>query len=274
MVTLQFVRNSDSETIIDNSYTPMAYMETRIGYPLLSFVSDTVIDDISAGTANHSYWGLVDVQATHNLYTASCVQSMFKKIFDRVKPGTAMDMVTFERVMIDFGLEIPTYSIAAAKDKQGKELICDFYFCINANESHSIIEQLCTAELYHLVKTGRIIKRCERCGKLFIPKKADEKYCIRRSEEYPDKNCKQAAKYEKQLQRERGTESARVYKSINTMLSRRAKNAVLAEKEQAETILFSFRDGAVEWKKRMKAGDAQEDEYIKWLNSFKKRKQK
>lgn len=271
MVTLQFVRGLDCEIIIDNSRSPITYKETHVGYPMLSFVSDIEIEDILVESVPHLYWGLFDVQASHNAYTAKCIQSMFRKIFDRVPAGEAMDIDTFERAMIDFGIEVPAYSVCAFTDKQGKERICDMYFCISADETRNIVEQLCTAELYHLVKGGRIIKRCVHCGKLFVPNKADEKYCIRRSKEYPQKNCRQAAKLQKQLQRERSRESVRLYKSINTMLSRRAKNAIPAEQEKALSALFSFRDAAVIWKNRLKAGEAQESEYIVWLSSYKKR---
>lgn len=187
MVTLQFVRGMNCEMIIDNSHNPVACKETQVGYPMLSFVSDIEIEDILVDKINHTYWGLVDVLTAHNAYTAKRIQSLFRKIFERMSPGAAMDITSFERAMIDFGLEVPTYSISSFMDDYGKELICDMYFCIPAAESRNIIEQLCTAELYHLVKTGRVIKRCERCGNLFVPKKVDEKYCIRRSKDYPEK---------------------------------------------------------------------------------------
>ena len=274
MVTLQFVRCTDCEIIIDNSHIPVTHKKTRVGNPMLSFVSDVEIEDILVDKVSHLYWELVDVLATHNAYTAKRIQSIYRQIFDRIPSGKAMDIATFEKAMIDFGIEVPTYSVASITDSQGKELVCDMYFCINTAESRSIVEQLCTAELYHLLKTGRIIKRCEHCGKLFVPNKADEKYCIRSSKEYPGKNCKQAVKYGKQLQRERGEESVRIYKSINTMLSKRARDATIAEKEQAQTILYSFRNEAAILKRKLKNGDIQEKEYIEWLNSFKKRGKK
>lgn len=269
MVILQFIRGTDWETIIDSTDSHKGFKQTYIGYPLFSFVYDTVID-ILGDKVSHLYWGASDVQIYQNNFTAQVTQQIFKKIFDRTTTGSAMGLAEFEQAVIDFGLEVPTYSIS--KDKEGN--IYDSYFCFQAQDARSIVDQLCTAELYHLVKNGRIIKRCEHCGKLFSPQKADEKYCIRRSKEYPNKNCKEAAKYEKQLQRERSSQSARLYKSINTMLSRRAKDATLAEKERAQAALYSFRNDAVDWKEKVKKGEAQESEYITWLNSFKKRGKK
>lgn len=269
MVILQFIRGTNWETIIDSTENRKAFKQVYAGYPLFSFVCDTIID-VSVDTVSHLYWGASDVQAHQNNFSAQMTQRMFKKIFDRVPAGSAMDIVEFERAMIDFSIEVPTYSVSADTDGN----IYDSYFCFEAQEGRSIVEQLCAAELYHLVKNGRVIKRCERCGKLFAPNRANEKYCIRKSKEHPGKNCGEAAIYEKKLQREHTSQSARLYKSINTMLGKRAKDATLAEKKQAEDTLFSFRDGAIEWKKRLKAGEVQECEYIDWLNSFKRRKQK
>lgn len=266
MVILQFIRGTDWETIIDSTDSGQALKRTRIGYPLFSFVYDAVID-ILKDTVSHTYWGASDVQTYQNIATAQMAQRIFKMILDRITIGSTMGLAEFEQVMIDFCLEVPTYSISADDDGN----IYDSYFCFEAQDARSIVEQLCTAELYHLVKNGRIIKRCERCGKLFSPQKTDEKYCIRKSKEYPNKNCKDAAKYEKQLQRERSSQSIRLYKSINTMLSRRANNAPLAEKEQAQSILYSFRDEAAIWRGKIKKGESQESEYIAWMNTFKKR---
>lgn len=269
MVILQFIRGTDWETIIDSTDSHKGFKQTYIGYPLFSFVYDTTID-ISGDKVSHLYWGASDVQVYQNIATAQMIQRIFKKILDRITIGSAMGLAEFERAMIDFCLEVPTYSVSADADGN----IYDSYFCFQAQDARSIVDQLCTAELYHLVKNGRIIKRCEHCGKLFSPQKADEKYCIRRSKEYPNKNCKEAAKYEKQLQRERSSQSARLYKSINTMLSRRARDATLLEKDQAQAALYSFRNDAVTWKNKVKKGEAQESEYITWLNSFKKRGKK
>lgn len=55
------------------------------------------------------------------------------------------------------------------------------------------------------------------------------------------------------------------------MLSKRARDATLEKKEQAQDILYSFRDEAVIWKDKLKKGEVREEEYIEWLNSFKKR---
>ena len=268
MVTLQFPRETNVVSIIDLSSERPNHKQVEVGYLLFSFLDAEI--DILGNTVIHPYWIMADVKSYQNMYTATVAQKIFKKIFARIPVGSKMGLPEFEKAMIDYNLEVPIYSVSADSDG----CIYDSYHCIHTQESHSIVEQLCTAELYHLVKSGRVVKRCERCGKLFAPKKADEKYCIRRSAEYPDKSCKLAAKYEKQLQRERSSLSAQRYKSINTMLALRAKNATLNEKERLQSELCAFRDEADSWRRRVKSGEAREEEYIDWLNSHKKRKPK
>ena len=87
-------------------------------------------------------------------------------------------------------------------------------------------------------------------------------------------NCKQAAKYKKQLLREKGNETARIYHSIYTMMARRAKEAPPSIQGQAQQALFAFTNEAAEWREKLKSDPKIEAQYITWLNSFKKRKSK
>ena len=276
MVTLQFWRGLDKECLI-NIADVKSYKIVELGYPLLSFVSDLEIsnDDICQNSKKipHLYWGATDIQETSNLVTAKISQTLFKEIFDkRIQDDRALDLKMFEEIVISYGFEIPFHGISKLNDN-GKEITCDLYRCFFIpGLTRGIIEQLCIAELHYLATNGYTIKRCANCGKLFVPKKADEKYCIRRSKEYPNMNCKQAAKYKKQLLREKGNESARIYHSIYTMMARRAKFATLPTRDQEQQALYAFTNEAAEWRSRLKSDPKLESEYVAWLNSFKKRK--
>lgn len=134
---------------------------------------------------------------------------------------------------------------------------------------------LALVSAYLVLKSGRTLKRCAHCGCLFSPSRVGEIYCNRISPEDTAKTCKEAAKYQKQLARERASESGRIYKSINTMLAAKidyAKTPEDADKRRAE--LFAFRDKAKWWREEIKRGAAKETDYIAFLNSFKKRKPK
>lgn len=126
--------------------------------------------------------------------------------------------------------------------------------------------------LYLLLKNGRTLKRCAYCGNLFSPSRTNELYCERTAPNEIYRTCKAAAKYEKQLARERASESTRVYKSVNTMKAAKIDFAKSADEEiRLRDELSGFRAEAKEWRKRVKSGGATECEYLAWLNSFKKR---
>lgn len=275
MVILQFWRGHDKECIISTA-EQKTYKIVDLGYPLLSFVSDLELSDDNiyrVGSFSHIYSGIEELQHGENLYSVKMIQSFFKQIFDeRIQEGSVLDLKMFEDIVISYGFEVPFHGIAKQTDDNKQEIICDTYRCFYVKGlTRGIIEQLCIAELHYLATNGYMIKRCENCGKLFIPKKADEKYCIRRSKEYPNMNCKEAAKYKKQLEREKANRTARMYHSINTMLARRAKMAPLATQKKELDALYRFRDEADLWKKRLKCDPDIESEYVNWLQSFKKR---
>lgn len=274
MVTLQFWRGLDKECLINVADTK-SYKIVELGYPLLSFVSDLEIDDICQNSKKipHLYWGATYIQETTNPVAAKISQTLFKEIFDKmIQNDQVLDLKMFEEIVISYGFEIPFHGISKLNDN-GNEITCDLYRCFFIpGLTRGIIEQLCIAELHYLATNGYTIKRCANCGKLFVPKKADEKYCIRRSKEYPNMNCKQAAKYKKQLLREKGNESARIYHSIYTMMARRAKFAPLPTRDQEQQALYAFTNEAAEWRNRLKSDPKLEPEYVAWLNSFKKRK--
>ena len=127
--------------------------------------------------------------------------------------------------------------------------------------------------VYLTLRAGKTFSRCEHCGRLFIPARMGEKYCSRTSPKWRGQTCKEAAKYEKQLARERSSESTRIYKSVNTMLASRANSAKSEEAyNEAWCIMCDFRDKARSWREKMKAGAATEEEYIAFLNSYYKRR--
>lgn len=271
MVTLQFWRGLGKECLIDVQDKAKAFKIVDIGYPFLSFVSDLEID-ITSDPRNipHMYWGLTDVQNS-NTFSAKKCQSMFREIFADVRNDKALDIKMLEAAMISYGFEVPFHGIGKYDDN-GTEIICDLYRCFYVQGlTGEIVEQLCVAELHYIATNGYTIKRCANCGRLFIPKKADEKYCIRRSEEYQNMNCKQAAKYKKQLAREKSNETSKTYHSINTMLARRAKMALPSKQKQEQDVLYNFRNEAAAWKELIKNNPDAEDDYISWLNSYKKR---
>ncbi len=131
------------------------------------------------------------------------------------------------------------------------------YYC------NSLMDVL-VAIIYEILKCGKIFKKCENCGKWFVPVKTDEKYCSRKSPQYPQHNCKEAVKYIKQLEREKERPVQYLYKKVyNTIYNKGDTKA-----------LNGFMNAATEWKEKIKSGEKSTEDYVEWLNGFFVRKMK
>lgn len=150
------------------------------------------------------------------------------------------------------------------RNKSSIDLHCNYDICGLAD--------LALVSVYLTLRAGKALVPCAHCGRLFPPSRVGEIYCSRITPNGKHQTCKEAAKYEKQLKRERASESGKIYKSVNTMLSARVNFA----KDESEEVarkkeLEDFRDKAREWRSDVKQGHKTEEEYIAWMNTFKKR---
>lgn len=154
----------------------------------------------------------------------------------------------------------------AKRNKKNISLHCNY-------EIHGFAD-LALVSTYLVLKSGKTFTRCDNCGRLFSPSRSGEIYCNRMAPlGEGHQTCKESAKYKKQLQRERSSESGKIYKSVSTMLAARvnfAKNET--DENIRRTELFVFREKAKELRQLVKKGYKTESEYIAFLNSYKKRK--
>lgn len=126
-----------------------------------------------------------------------------------------------------------------------------------------------------VLKSAKTLIRCKNCGCFFSPSRAGEIYCSRTAPGKKKQTCKEAAKYEKQLARERASESGKIYKSVYTVLHRRYINE--ANKERQERYRCErddFMARAATFREQIKLNERTENEYIDFLNSFRLRGKK
>lgn len=134
-------------------------------------------------------------------------------------------------------------------------------------------DHICLASLEEIINRGKVIKRCEHCNRVFIPQRANEIYCNGESPLYSGKTCKEATKYIKQLEREKGNELAILHKQIYNALRRKAEYYNGLEKGlNAEQALDYFLNESAEWKANIKKGQRTHEEYKKWLLNLKGQK--
>lgn len=141
-----------------------------------------------------------------------------------------------------------------------------FSYRYQCNNSKDLL--IATIDTIFRNKESAVIKRCENCQKLYIPKKLDTKYCDRTSPQMDNKTCKQAVDSEKKnealnkpmqkLIRNVDQNLLGIYRSSNS-------------KEDRKTLQFFRRQNLLKYKEYQK-GSLTPDDYEKWLRSFYKRK--
>lgn len=137
------------------------------------------------------------------------------------------------------------------------------YHCSNSKELLSAIIQ----RIFE-IKNNSVIKRCDNCGKLYIPKKLDTRYCDRISPQYEDKTCKQTMDVIKKNEA-LNDPIKRLYKNVyNTLYTSFSSNN---SKENEKTFKDFIKQNRVKQSKYNK-GLITNEEYESWLKSFYKRK--
>lgn len=140
-----------------------------------------------------------------------------------------------------------------------------FSYRYECNNSKELL--IATIDTIFRNKESAVIKRCENCQKLYIPKKLDAKYCDRISPQMDDKTCKQAVDSEKKNEA-LSNPMQKLIKNVDQNLLGIYRNS--NSKEDRET-LQSFRRQNLLKRKEYLNGSITPDEYEKWLRSFYKR---
>ncbi len=132
--------------------------------------------------------------------------------------------------------------------------------------------------LHELFSAGKTIKKCEICGKFFIPKRADAKYCNGIYPGAENRTCQEEGKLRKQNERFRLSETKRMFRSISEMMKEKISNLEAEGKNVEANALYEefldFRNKNNEFKAKCERYEISELEYIEWLRSFYKRKYK
>lgn len=141
-----------------------------------------------------------------------------------------------------------------------------FYFtyeCLN-------ISDYMTASFLQLIEHNYLILKCKNCNKYFIPyKRTDTYYCDRISPQDTTKTCKQYGAEKAWTDRTKDENDwynlyRKVYQSFQMKAKRNPNNP------QLKKNFDNFRADANKWKKVVKEGLKTEEEFIYWLQEFRK----
>ena len=126
------------------------------------------------------------------------------------------------------------------------------------------LQEILMSLLHYFALESLTIKRCEQCGRWFVPaNKSDEKYCTRN---LSGKTCKELSTIEKRRNRINQNPLIKKYNSASTNLANRANASNISDQEREQRLrtLYKLRE---DWPKRRKEMD--EKSLFEWLDTFK-----
>ena len=138
------------------------------------------------------------------------------------------------------------------------------YECLN-------ISDYITASFLQLIANNYLILKCKNCNKYFIPyKRTDTYYCDRISPQDNTKTCKQYGADKAWWIRTKDENDwynlyRKIYQSFQVKAKRNPNNP------QFKQNYDKFRANANEWKKAVKDGTKTEEEFMNWLQEFRKK---
>ena len=129
---------------------------------------------------------------------------------------------------------------------------------------------LCAASLYEIFSEGHIIKKCPNCGGFFVPlSRSDTIFCDEYAPQDRTRTCKEYGRYMTYLNKNRTDEATKLYKQIYNSKANKVKRC---DNPKLREDLEDFIAHAKVWKAEVKAGAAEEAEFIQWLKEMKGKK--
>jgi len=134
-------------------------------------------------------------------------------------------------------------------------------------ECGSILEMI-EALLYHFLRLGYKIGKCEHCHRWYAKSRLNERYCTRRSPVYDNHCCKTAVQYLNKMESEKDNEAKRVYKNLTQSYRNRINTSKSPERSIKLTIeLNDFMETALKYKEAIRTKKCTPEQFIEWMNS-------
>lgn len=283
--TIEFDDNRLTEKIID------PYQRINETYTLsMSFVDFLSLEE-NLNQSNHIYFKLVD-KSYGRINKDSRLYVRMREFIDIcIKDPTLYTMEIFMFFLHLEGLNVPNHHLQYYFDSETPvEKLINPYLKISSFEaairgfantvknkntitsvySCDSIEDVCMASLYHLLKLGLVIKKCNNCGKYFIPlRRSDAIYCDRISPYNPSKTCKDDGSQRTFEEKLKMDDAEKLRRSVYQVMQMRVRRNPDIEiyKENFE----QWKSDVAKWKAGIKKGTITSEDFIKWLNDSKKK---
>lgn len=121
-----------------------------------------------------------------------------------------------------------------------------------------------------LINCRPLIKKCELCGRYFVPKNINARYCNNASPQAERYTCREYIQNKGYYSKTMLNEIMKLRKNIKQRLEKRIRNSNY-KNSKFENALHDFKDQDREWKEKVKKGIATEKNYLDWLKDFNER---
>lgn len=250
--------------------------ELYMANPILSHYLDNGINKYSPANIAYSIYDMiVSIYSAHKFYIQYLNESLHDEIIASADffmylcrsryfymPQTVREKTAAES---NLGLlnSLEEYKRIYLTDKPVKKEF-ESYICYNFND-------IFCATIYNTLLDGLHFKKCNNCGKFFIPfLRSDTIYCDRKSPQDASLTCKEYGSQRLWYQKLRENEAASLCRNVYSakqMLVKR--NPDIGEYRNS---FEKFKSLSKQWKADVKAGAKTEAEFIEWLKSVKEKK--
>lgn len=129
----------------------------------------------------------------------------------------------------------------------------------------SHVVEFCTLTLYTILSKGYVLKRCDLCGKLFVP--AGRKlaiYCERTCPKDSKRTCREYGNEKRWYERQQDDRVMKLYRTVYAAREARARRN--QEVEKYRQSFEKFKVEAKKWREDYRAFRVSEEEIIHWLD--------
>jgi len=132
-------------------------------------------------------------------------------------------------------------------------------------------ESCMTAELLEICRNKYIIKKCENCGKYFIPYfRSDTIYCENISPQDETRTCKEYGTQKLWYEKLKNNEAMKLCRNIHSSKQMLAKRRT--DRPEYQKNFEEFKINSQQWKNDIRAGIKTEEEFIEWLKIAKEKR--
>lgn len=133
------------------------------------------------------------------------------------------------------------------------------------------LQDIAVVSFNEIIKRGKTIRKCQNCGKYFIPtKRSDTLYCDNPSPLAPEMTCKEYGRRRLWYEKQKEDDIARLSKNTASSKSMLAKrNPDIPEYKKSYDY---FKEQRKMWTNAVRSGTKTQDDYYEWLLLMQKQK--